>query len=216
MGDEAHVGLVDAHAERDGGDHDDAVVAQEARLVRGPGARVEPGMVRQRLRSRWPPGIPRSSPPTRVTGSRRCRRPRRARCAAGRAVAAWARSWPRCGTGCSGGRSSPRSGGLPPGSAWTRSPHGSPRWPSRSARYGAPRASARAVWTGRDSRAGSRAPTGPRSAPRRWRKARSCRGRAVSASRWPAGVPAPGRAGQVHPRGRPTRPGGARRRPGWN
>ena len=33
--DEAHVGLVDAHAERDGRDHDDAVLAQEARLVRG-------------------------------------------------------------------------------------------------------------------------------------------------------------------------------------
>ena len=33
VGDEAHVGLVDAHAEGDGGDHDDAVLAQEALLV---------------------------------------------------------------------------------------------------------------------------------------------------------------------------------------
>ncbi len=48
VGDEAHVGLVDAHAERDGGHHDDAVFAQEARLVRGAGTRVEPGVVGQR------------------------------------------------------------------------------------------------------------------------------------------------------------------------
>ena len=33
VGDEAHVGLVDAHAEGDGGDHHDAVLAQEAVLV---------------------------------------------------------------------------------------------------------------------------------------------------------------------------------------
>ena len=33
MGDEAHVGLVDAHAEGDGGDHDDAVFLEEAVLV---------------------------------------------------------------------------------------------------------------------------------------------------------------------------------------
>ena len=31
--DEAHVGLVDAHAEGDGGDHHDALLAQEALLV---------------------------------------------------------------------------------------------------------------------------------------------------------------------------------------
>ena len=38
VGDEAHVGLVDAHAERDGRDHDQAVLAQEPGLVgaRGP------------------------------------------------------------------------------------------------------------------------------------------------------------------------------------
>ena len=46
--DEAHVGLVDAHAERDRGDHDDAVLAQEAGLVRGARPAVEPGVVGQR------------------------------------------------------------------------------------------------------------------------------------------------------------------------
>ncbi len=33
VGDKAHVGFVDAHAEGDGGDHDDAVLAQEALLM---------------------------------------------------------------------------------------------------------------------------------------------------------------------------------------
>jgi hypothetical protein len=32
---EAHIGFVDAHAEGDGGDHDDVFFAQEARLVLG-------------------------------------------------------------------------------------------------------------------------------------------------------------------------------------
>ena len=36
VGDEAHIGLVDAHPEGDGGDHHDAVLAQEAVLVGGP------------------------------------------------------------------------------------------------------------------------------------------------------------------------------------
>ena len=49
VGHVAHVRLVDAHAERDGGDHGDTVLAQETRLVRGPGPRVEAGVVRQRL-----------------------------------------------------------------------------------------------------------------------------------------------------------------------
>ncbi len=48
MGDEAYVRFVDAHAEGDGRDHDDAVLPQEAGLVLGSGARVEPGVVRQR------------------------------------------------------------------------------------------------------------------------------------------------------------------------
>ena len=39
MRDEAHVGLVDAHAEGDGGDHHDAVLALEARLVARRGSR---------------------------------------------------------------------------------------------------------------------------------------------------------------------------------
>ena len=42
MRDEAHVGLVDAHAEGDGGHHDDAFLAQEARLMRR--ARVRASM----------------------------------------------------------------------------------------------------------------------------------------------------------------------------
>ena len=47
--DEAHVGLVDAHAERDRRDHHDAVVAEEPRLVRGADRRVEARVVRQRV-----------------------------------------------------------------------------------------------------------------------------------------------------------------------
>ena len=51
------------------------------------------------------------------------------------------------------------------------------RW--RSARSAGPRASARAASTAAGSRAGSRAPTGTRSAPRRWRTGRPCRGPAA-------------------------------------
>jgi hypothetical protein len=47
VGDETHVGLVDAHAERDRGDHDQAVLPQETSLIRGSGVPVEPGVVRQ-------------------------------------------------------------------------------------------------------------------------------------------------------------------------
>ena len=46
---EAHVGLVDAHAERDGGDHHDAVLAEEPGLVRGAYRRVETRVIRQRI-----------------------------------------------------------------------------------------------------------------------------------------------------------------------
>jgi len=45
--DEAHVGLVDAHPERDRGDHDDAVLAEEAGLVARPQRGVEAGVIRQ-------------------------------------------------------------------------------------------------------------------------------------------------------------------------
>ena len=111
VGDEAHVGLVDAHAERDRGDHDQAVLAQEAGLVarRGSARRDRRGTAGPGCR--WPPGTRRSSPPTRGTGSRRCRRRRGARCAAGRAAAGAARSSARSGTGCWAGRSWPRSAG---------------------------------------------------------------------------------------------------------
>ena len=47
VGDEAHVRLVDAHAEGDGRDHDDPVLAQEAALVRGADLSVQAGVVRQ-------------------------------------------------------------------------------------------------------------------------------------------------------------------------
>ncbi len=42
---EAHVRLVDAHAEGDGGDHDQAVLLEEPVLVRGADVLVQPGMV---------------------------------------------------------------------------------------------------------------------------------------------------------------------------
>ena len=47
MGDEAHVGLVDAHAESDGGDHHHVLRRNEGGLVARPDPRVEPGMVGQ-------------------------------------------------------------------------------------------------------------------------------------------------------------------------
>ena len=46
---EAHIGLVDAHAERDRGDHHDAVLAQEPGLIRRAHGGVEPGVIRQRV-----------------------------------------------------------------------------------------------------------------------------------------------------------------------
>ena len=48
VGDEAHVGLVDAHAEGDGRHHHDAVLAQEAVLVALAHAGLQAGVVRQR------------------------------------------------------------------------------------------------------------------------------------------------------------------------
>ena len=44
---EAHVGLVDAHAERDGGDDHDAVLVEEAILVAGAQAGIEAGVIGQ-------------------------------------------------------------------------------------------------------------------------------------------------------------------------
>ena len=48
MRDEAHVGLVDAHAERDGGDDHDAVLVDEAILVARAHAGIEAGVIGQR------------------------------------------------------------------------------------------------------------------------------------------------------------------------
>ncbi len=49
VGDEPHVRLVDAHAEGDGRDDHQALLAQEPRLVRRTGARVQAGVVGHRL-----------------------------------------------------------------------------------------------------------------------------------------------------------------------
>ena len=48
VGDEAHIGLVYAHAEGDGGDDDDAVLAQEALLVPAAGFGGQAGVIRKR------------------------------------------------------------------------------------------------------------------------------------------------------------------------
>ena len=50
MRDKAHVRLVDAHAEGNGCDHDQAVFAQKARLVVGPRALLKTGVIGQRLK----------------------------------------------------------------------------------------------------------------------------------------------------------------------
>ena len=90
------------------------------------------------------------------------------------------------------------------------------RWsPWRSARSAARRASARAASTAPGSRAGSRGPTATRSAPRRWRTARSGRARAAAASA--RSRSASGREVEqveLAARGTPPRPPGARRGPG--
>src|SRR5690606_3969064 len=49
VSDEAHVRLVDTHAEGDGGDHDDPVAPEEVRLPFPAGLRVESGMVAERV-----------------------------------------------------------------------------------------------------------------------------------------------------------------------
>ena len=48
MGDEAHVGFVDAHAKGDGGHHDDTVCIDETTLVFGARRLIEAGMIGQR------------------------------------------------------------------------------------------------------------------------------------------------------------------------
>jgi hypothetical protein len=49
MSDEAHIGLVYAHAESDGGDHHDALVALEACLVIGARSGIHAGVIGQRI-----------------------------------------------------------------------------------------------------------------------------------------------------------------------
>ena len=48
MRDEAHIGFVDAHAECDSGDDDDAVIALEALLIRRARRRIHTGVIWQR------------------------------------------------------------------------------------------------------------------------------------------------------------------------
>ena len=50
---EAHVGLVDAHAEGDRGDHHHAILAQETLLVLRTRGRIQTGVVRQCLDARF-------------------------------------------------------------------------------------------------------------------------------------------------------------------
>ncbi|MNN85112.1 hypothetical protein D3C81_2023620 [compost metagenome] len=47
MGNEAHVGFIDAHAEGDGGDHDQAFLIEEAALVGRAGLGRQTGVIRQ-------------------------------------------------------------------------------------------------------------------------------------------------------------------------
>ena len=119
--DEPHVGLVDAHAERDGGDHHDAVLAEEARLVGRPHRRRQAGVVRQggdallaqcfgRLLHRLPRQAVDDAGVAVVLGADQLEE-------LGDAAAASTRS----GTGCSDGRSWPRTSARPAGSVARRS-----------------------------------------------------------------------------------------------
>ena len=79
MRDEAHVGLVDAHAERDRRDDDHALFAQETLLVALAHLRIEAGVIRQRhaaLAAEPRRGL---LDPACATGNRRCRHRRDAR-----------------------------------------------------------------------------------------------------------------------------------------
>ena len=78
------------------------------------------GRAGRRCRS-WS-GRRRSARPTCARGSRRCRRRRGARCAAGRAAAPAGCPWGRCGTRCSAGRSWRRTGARRSARAGPRSP----------------------------------------------------------------------------------------------
>jgi hypothetical protein len=107
--DEAHVGLVDAHAERDRRDHDDAVFTEEARLVAGAHPGIQPRVIRQgvdALRAQILGRLLDRLAAERVDDARRGA----AGCARRTAAADGAdRPSARCGTGCWAGRSSRRS-----------------------------------------------------------------------------------------------------------
>ncbi len=213
MRDEPHVGLVDAHAEGDRGDHDQAVLPQEPRLVGCAWPRVQAGVVRQRLDPVLRCRNPRSSRPSCATGSRRCPRRRRARAQQLQQLLPRLGSSARSGTGCWAGRSWPRNGARRPGPGVRRSRPASPAWRWRSARCAAHAASARAARTRRDSRAGSRGPTATTQCASSM--ANSDDRASIQQPRRglePAAAPAPGRAGPVRRQRRPPRP---RRRSAW-
>ena len=164
-------------------------------------------MVRQRGDALLRPGTRRSSRPTPGTGSRRCRRRRRARCAAGRAAAARGSSLATMRYWMLGrsklGDEVPRVGQRQVACAISRAGRRGRGGGQRDPRDR--RASARAASTARGSRAGSRGPTGTRSAPRRWRTGRSVPRSSSRVGRARcAAAPAPGRAGRA--RRRRTRP----------
>ena len=216
VGDEADVGLVDAHAERDGGHHrpgrpraGTATGSPPASARPGPRGTAAPAMP---LRA---PGTRRSSPPTPATGSRRCRRRPRARSRSSSSsclLRLVLRHDPVLDVGpVEAGHEVPGVVQAQPGAISACVACGRGRG-QRDPRHR--RASARAASTAPGSRGGSRAPTGTRSAPRRWRTGRSCRGRAArSVDSDGAAAPAPGRAGPARRRGTPPRPRAARRGP---
>ena len=108
MGDEAHVGLVDAHAEGDGRDHHHVLAADERGLVARPHRRHRARHDRAAPAARPRRAGRRSSRPCRGSARRRCRAP-----AARRAAPSIARSRRRAGgrdSGCWAGRSRRGSG----------------------------------------------------------------------------------------------------------
>ena len=191
MGDEAHVGLVDAHAEGDRGDHDHALLLEEAVLVARRAARC-PGR-----RGRAAP-----AKPCAAQGRRRSRRPcaRQAVDDAGSSACCGVRKRSSCArraalrarpcSGCWAGRSRRRTLGRSPSrsrstiSAPGRRVGGGGQRQARHARE--------ALVQHRElagSRGGSRGPIARRSAPRRWRT-----GASVAAAPAARGSPAPSAA----------------------
>ena len=205
MRDEAHVRLVDAHAEGDGGHDDDAVLALEPRLHLAAHRRVEAGVVgerrhamaREELGGLLDLGAGRAIDDAGVAGVVRLDEGQQL---AARIVLL---DQPVADVGpVEAGHEAARLlerqalDDLLAGRAHRRSP---------SARCAAPAESARPAPTGRCTRDGNRGPTAKRNAPRRWRSARPACARASPGSVRSAGAPARRRAGPACPRA-PTAP----------